>query len=625
MKIFKRALALSLSCLVLSAGNFIATANSLNGWHKIASTDQVPGGDRYYVDGVASTGRTKVNNTTYLFDANGNKKVGWHNLECKHYYFDASQGGGMLTGKRKIGQTTYLLHNDGYKTYGWHRLEGLDYYFSPNYGGGMITGVRRFNNTLYVFNNAGYKQSGWHKIGNREYYFDPNLGNGATRIKENGVELRISDVIKTMKDEAITNVQPEKCKVVTTKQITETRYVPYKTISNPTFDMLFGEVEVIQDGTTGIEVDTIEITYENGVEVSRKVISTETTRKAIDNIIKVGSRKEYIKTTYETIEYKTVEIEDPNLSIGERKVVQEGQYGSKTIVSHEVYDGDKFVSSTIESETITDESVDEIVHIGTGYNVNDLVNKTYAEGDVLNNGFVYVAKRDSNITGYYADLDAMDPEELYRLASTGEENALYYVGRNIETGKNTLVPLPTDPYVVEKLNDGTYVDSDLFNQELAILINQERASKGLNPLKVDMRLSNTAIVRASELAEHGHTRFYNPDTNTMLSHVRDAQGTSWIDAVDKETYNQFLSLGENVLMNAESNPYARVSEKYLAEKVFNQWKNSPSHYANMMTERFDSTYTDLKFTQTIRVGATLEQFEDYFLHYIAAQILGTAE
>lgn len=79
---------------------------------------------------------------------------------------------------------------------------------------------------------------------------------------------------------------------ITTEEVTEKiNIVEYETIRNETEDLPKGEEEVEQEGKDGYTKVTYEVTYEDGVEVSRE----ETNREVIDpvdEIINVGIHEE---------------------------------------------------------------------------------------------------------------------------------------------------------------------------------------------------------------------------------------------------------------------------------------------------------------------------------------------
>lgn len=65
--------------------------------------------------------------------------------------------------------------------------------------------------------------------------------------------------------------------VVTTKDETETTSIPFETTRTPDSTKLVGEEVVVQDGVNGIRTVVTRITYTNGVETSRSVVSDRTT------------------------------------------------------------------------------------------------------------------------------------------------------------------------------------------------------------------------------------------------------------------------------------------------------------------------------------------------------------
>lgn len=93
--------------------------------------------------------------------------------------------------------------------------------------------------------------------------------------------------------------------------------------------------------------------------------------------------------------------------------------------------------------------------------------------------------------------------------------------------------------------------------EMLALVNRERASKGIAPLKWDADLESSAVTRAAE-------------TSIMFSHLR-PNGSDCFTAFPDGLY----AGGENIAMGFSS-----------AQDTFNQWKNSSGHYANMMSPSF---------------------------------------
>lgn len=103
--------------------------------------------------------------------------------------------------------------------------------------------------------------------------------------------------------------------------------------------------------------------------------------------------------------------------------------------------------------------------------------------------------------------------------------------------------------------NGTLYQSRAY--EMLALVNRERASKGIAPLKWDADLESSAVTRAAE-------------TSIMFCHLR-PNGSDCFTAFPDGLYAE----GENIAMGFSS-----------AQDTFNQWKNSSGHYANMMSPSF---------------------------------------
>src|SRR5574344_361932 len=109
---------------------------------------------------------------------------------------------------------------------------------------------------------------------------------------------------KETKKETVKETKKED--VITTKRITETESIPYKTIDRYANTGAKSRVEV--SGRKGVKTHTIEVTYKNGVEVSRKTISSEVTSNPKDQVI-----ARYINEPKKV--EKTIEVEDKSKPI----------------------------------------------------------------------------------------------------------------------------------------------------------------------------------------------------------------------------------------------------------------------------------------------------------------------
>lgn len=165
---------------------------------------------------------------------------------------------------------------------------------------------------------------------------------------------------------------------------------------------------------------------------------------------------------------------------------------------------------------------------------------------------------------------------------------------------------PVEKTRVEKFNDGEVLNYDEFRSEFMTLLNAERESKGLKPLELSEHLKKGTEVRSTELSEISDIR---TGENREETHKRPETGDSFRTAFDYlEDYDekQGNSLGENLLafgvlpenINSEidgidTDEFLSDAKK-MAQKTFEQWKNSEEHYQNMINPDYTTTWLDVK-------------------------------
>jgi uncharacterized YkwD family protein len=152
-----------------------------------------------------------------------------------------------------------------------------------------------------------------------------------------------------------------------------------------------------------------------------------------------------------------------------------------------------------------------------------------------------------------------------------------------EPTKETSQPQPTEPKVNEPVkesptvqqpvqqqptqtanettNQATYTLSQ-YEQQVVTLTNNERAKYGLQPLKIDLKVSEVARLKSSDMKNNGY-----------FSHTSPTYGSPF--DMMKKFGVQYRSAGENIAMGQRS-----------PQEVVNAWMNSEGHRKNILSSNF---------------------------------------
>ncbi|WP_077620687.1 CAP domain-containing protein [Bacillus sinesaloumensis] len=121
-------------------------------------------------------------------------------------------------------------------------------------------------------------------------------------------------------------------------------------------------------------------------------------------------------------------------------------------------------------------------------------------------------------------------------------------------------PKPSEP-TNETTNPATHSVSQ-FEQEVVTLTNNERAKYGLQPLKLDVKLSEVARLKSSDMKQNGY-----------FSHTSPTYGSPF--EMMKQFGVQYRAAGENIAMGQRS-----------PQEVVNAWMNSEGHRKNILSSTF---------------------------------------
>ena len=392
--------------------------------------------------------------------------------------------------------------------------------------------------------------------------------------------------------------------------------IPFKEITQDDPELNQGETRS-DGGVKGLEKVTYEVVKENGVEKSRSEISRTLIVSPQNAITYRGTKKVIAKGTPEirdenpdfkltkqtrtvttvTEEANMIAIPDMYLDKGAEKIEKDAVDGKITETIEELIgeDGTVYFRNVI-NKTET-KAQNGIVRIGGKTPTSDLGDTgLYNIQEHSPNEHYVNFQRDVKLDA--KEVRALTPEERYERSKQDLHNTLTRVSE--DGNVNITEAAPLSDKTIDGLNNGAYLDHKLMADEMLNLVNKERTSHGLTALQWSNDLNQYAKIRTNELRDNGHIRFFN-DKNESMKHVRDNNGTPW-NTVLKDTKYQYAFAAENAAgYSLNENVYHAFSEKAIAEKLFEQWKNSPGHYANMMKKGFKYFAFDAQFSKFYRI------------------------
>ncbi len=111
------------------------------------------------------------------------------------------------------------------------------------------------------------------------------------------VELEEEDLINHDLEDSISEDMTIEITRVEKEVITETEEVDFKTLRQNDGNLEKGKTRVEREGKIGVKKIKIEITYEDGEEVDREVLSEEVTEDPVNKVVKIGTKEPKPATT----------------------------------------------------------------------------------------------------------------------------------------------------------------------------------------------------------------------------------------------------------------------------------------------------------------------------------------
>ena len=280
--------------------------------------------------------------------------------------------------------------------------------------------------------------------------------------------------------------------------------------------------------------------------------------------------------------------------VGEREKIVEGRMGKVTKVYEDII-GEKeiLLNSTLKSETV-EKPVYHIYRYGTkpvGSNKGE--EGLYRLHEHTSDLDIVDFHQDITLSG--EEIKALGQAEITRRANNDSLNNYLTLANSNNYSLVTLANAPLSEEVIGNLNNGTYINHKQVGLEVMKLVNTERKRLGKSELVWSDSLFTLTQKRADEIGKNGHIRFWNEHGESM-AHVRDTKGTEWSTVTDGTPFEHSW-LGENLAgYTIPQNVYKAFSEKAIAEHLYNQWRNSSGHYANMIDEHYRKFAFDMSYS-----------------------------
>lgn len=361
---------------------------------------------------------------------------------------------------------------------------------------------------------------------------------------------------------------PTPAPVVTTEEVVEKQVVTHgeRTENDP--ELLEGKTRVVE-GVDGEVAITYTVTKTDGVVTSKVEKSRKTTRAAQDKVTYKGTKKAVVTTTEKitkTTELAIVEevINDDTIPAGETVVVSQGSKG-RVEQDYTITKENGVIKSEVKTgaaRTIAGEK--RVIKKGTGHKI-DMTDASAAKTNVKTwEGLAKLSDAEKRA----ANVVLKNPYDKAERAASHKERAA----------------------MANKVLDEAAVV-----REFTRLVNAERQSKGLKTIVANDEVTRLAEIRAKEQASVGSLR------SNGKAHTR-PDGSKWFTVFQEAKPGSVASSprgsNENVLQNASmvGSASKMLDTTELAKTLFQQWKDSPGHYENMMSK--DMTHIGLGIEYT---------------------------
>ncbi|MEW9094542.1 MAG: 3D domain-containing protein [Clostridiaceae bacterium] len=127
-----------------------------------------------------------------------------------------------------------------------------------------------------------------------------------TMLTAEGIQLNALDRVSPSKEEPLEEGLQVEITKVESKEVKEVKSIDFATVTKSDSSLEQGKNKVIQQGKPGEKTITTRVVYENGKEVSKKVISEVVTKKPVEKVIAMGTTGNYTPSRGSNMRYSNV-------------------------------------------------------------------------------------------------------------------------------------------------------------------------------------------------------------------------------------------------------------------------------------------------------------------------------
>ena len=187
---------------------------------------------------------------------------------------------------------------------------------------------------------------------------------------EGDVEVSRKEISKVENPKVVDEITVIGTSKMTERTVDEQVDVPFKTVYIADNTLPAGASVVEQEGTPGQMIRTFLVSYQNGNEISRAIVSEHKITDAVNRVVRVGSTTPIVETTEfvdetEPVNYNTRKEFSDQLPAGTTKLLQPGKKGQRTNRYSVTKVNGEETSRTFVESNMTTEPVEEIIQVGT--------------------------------------------------------------------------------------------------------------------------------------------------------------------------------------------------------------------------------------------------------------------